>query len=440
MVIVLMMLTACSSPRALSNRSGLVTLPADWANTGSVTQALPDHSRQALSDLFDQYLAGRGGWLIETGLPKNTIEHIRTAFTSNHTLMTTLIDLDNAQVQATQSRLSRLPSIQLFNRQEQQRFYKNSSQLTNLKQTQRRSGLDVTWSPDVFGVQNAAQRALTHQLGQAQLALELSQDAVTLEVISSLLNLHRERAKLQSTLSLVNSLQQTETVIRSRVLLGLSPKIDLDRARSNTAIFRATYEQSESQLDRLRRSFAMSMGAYSAHIDTTPNKFMALPALDDISVDSLLNRPDIQRALLDVHRHDALAAQAFRQRFPRFSFQAMFGSHRSQSGQSRGKPLDFKSLILDATAPLFQQGELRLTQTLKENEAYQAALRLQSLLLKVFHETASSIERHSKLDREITFHEQSLVAARSAANASLAAYQQGVLDYLALLTTQRSMV
>lgn len=434
---------ACAPPKQFYEPLDITRLPQTLNDVHEpINRPLDYQLEQALSDSYTHYIESRGSWLKCECLPAATLKLVETAFTSNPKLASNMIDLDRARARAHQAKWFRYPQLSIAGASSRERIGRTASSLFDTS-TKASIGFDFVWSPDFFGEGAITENIEGLKLQQALLSHEIERERIALDTVNRSIILTESLAQAELAKSLHESLLASERTIRGLVVKGLAAKIDYDRAHSEAAKAKADFLDRLQKLEEARRQTSLALGTYVADfevaLDGQINIVSAAPELSEPLIDVLINQPRTLYSQLDVRRNDFESLKAFRQRFPRLSFSSFIGRERTNNSSSQAISAGIQSLILDATLPLFQQGSLRLNQTLRELQAHQSALALQSILLESFHELALAWQQYQTIQAQIQAQEEALLAAQKAEAASMSAYRRGVLDYLALLNAQRTV-
>ncbi len=435
--------SACVAPKQFSKPLNTVRLPQTLDGEHEpVKPPLDPRLAQALSNSFSEYAEGRGRWLSCKCLPPATLQLVKTAFTSNPQLASNLIELDSARARAHQAKWLRYPQLAIAGSSRRERVGQAANTPTDTS-TKSSLGLDLSWSPDFFGVEGIAQKVEGLNLQQALLSHEIERERIALDAVNQAIALAESLEQVELAKSLYQSLLASERTIRGLVVKGLAAKIDYDRAHSEAAKAESEYLDRLQKLDEVQRQTSLVLGVYVSNFDVAFEAenvaFISPPELSEPVIDVLLNQPRALRSQIEVRRNDFESLKAFRQRFPRLSFSAFLGRERNNSSLSLAVSANVQNMLIEATLPLFQRGRLRLDQDLREDKAHQSALALRSVLLESFHELALAWQRNQTIKGQIQAQQEALLAAQKAEGASMAAYRRGVLDYLALLNAQRTV-
>jgi NodT family efflux transporter outer membrane factor (OMF) lipoprotein len=151
-------------------------------------------------------------------------------------------------------------------------------------------------------------------------------------------------------------------------------------------------------------------------------------------------RPDIRQAEAQLHVATAVIGVAQADFFPRFTLSgsgALQGLKFANLGEWASHTYGFGPSV---TLPIFEGGRLRQTLELREAQQQEAALVYQRTVLTALHEVDNALTAYGTEQRRRDRIEQAVAESRRALGLARLRYEQGVADFLQVLTVQRALL
>ncbi|BDH45016.1 hypothetical protein TUM12370_10600 [Salmonella enterica subsp. enterica serovar Choleraesuis] len=305
--------------------------------------------------------------------------------------------------------------------------------------------LDASWEIDLWGHVRRIVEAADAQTAVTQAQLDGAMLSVTAEAAADYIKLRGVQAQIAVARQNLDIAQQSLKLTQNRFQNGVTTHLDTANAAAQVATIQATLPMLNAEQQRL-------INALSFLVDETPGALrheleQARPipkARDDISLglpsELARRRPDIQASEAELHKATAEIGVAKADFYPRVSLGGSFGVQAqagSDVGDWRSRQWSFgPSLYL----PIFQGGRLTGTLELRKRQQQEAALNFHRVVLNAWHEVDNAVtdynaerEHHQALSEAVEQNEIALQTARSR-------YQEGALDYLNVLSVQRSLL
>ena len=307
------------------------------------------------------------------------------------------------------------------------------------------AGFDASWEPDVFGGRRSAVQASEADALAAQTSLAGIQVSLSAEVALNTINLRGLQSRLAIARS--NLAAQTETlqITRWRAQAGLVSSLDVEQAV-------AASEQTAAQLPALAASIDQALNALAVLTGQTPGALQARlgqaqpipqPPPDlalAFPAETLRQRPDVRTAELRVSAALARLAVADVARYPDFRLSGSLGLSALTLGTLTHGASLVRSLLASVSAPLFDGGAAQAQVRVQQAVLTQARANHQATVLGALQDVEDALVALGG-DRQRLARLQA--AAEAAANAELLArqrYASGLIDFRAVLDTQRSLL
>jgi len=306
------------------------------------------------------------------------------------------------------------------------------------------AGVDATWELDIFG---GARRNLESADANVLAAAENLGDAQVSLVAEVALEYFQLRGNQQEIITANESLaiqQHTVEITRKLHAVGFDSGLDLANAEETVAATEAQIPVYETGARQAIYALSVLLGqspGYLVERLSPPGALPALPAQIPLGLPSDLvrRRPDIRQAEAQLHSATAQIGVATAALFPQFSLTGGLGW---QSGQASGllKTAN-RSYFLGPAAswPIFSGGAI------VSNIHAQEALRDISFIQ--YHQTVltalQDVENALVALAQEQKHGQSLslavAADHRAVDLSIRLYQEGMTDFLTVITAQRTL-
>lgn len=307
------------------------------------------------------------------------------------------------------------------------------------------AGFDASWEPDVFGRNRSALSASEAEVQASATSLANVQVSLAAEVAVTTIELRSLQTRLAIARSSLGAQTETLQITRWRGQAGLVSSLDVEQAV-------AASEQTAAQIPALQTGIAQTLnslavltgqapGALQSRLSTAapvpqapPELALAMPA------ETLRQRPDVRTAEHRVSAALARVAAADAARYPSFRLSGSLGLNALTLGALTNGASVASSLLASVSVPLFDGGAARAQVRSQEAALEQARLGYQAAVLTALKDVEDALvslqgnrERLARLQ----------AASAAAANAELLArqrYESGLIDFRAVLDTQRTLL
>ena len=306
-------------------------------------------------------------------------------------------------------------------------------------------GLDASWEPDVFGRLGAGVSASAADVRAAQAGLEQAQVVLAAEVAVNYLTLRSVQERLAIARRNLASQRETLQITDWRVQAGLSTSLVSEQARAAAEQTAAQIPQLQTSLAQTRHALAVltgqAPGALDAQLDAPqamhapPNDLaLAIPA------ETLRQRPDVRQAEERISAALARVSQADAARYPSFRISGSLGLRALTLGALGNGASVAHALLGGISVPLFDGGAARAQVRVQEAALEQARVGYEATVLAALRDVEDAlVALQGERERQVRLQ----AAAQAAGNAALLAqnrYQSGLIDFQAVLETQRTLL
>ena len=307
-----------------------------------------------------------------------------------------------------------------------------------------RAGLDASWELDWFGLRRMAEaatgaeaQAAAAQLGQARvsLAAEVALTYLEWSVLQQRLSVLQRRLALQ---------EEFVQIVGWRVQAGLMSGQDLEQARLNLAQLRATLPELQAAISQAEAALAVLSGR-------PPQTALDLPASGGIPVagaalaraipaDTLLQRPDVQRAQARLAAAVARTAQADAARWPSLALGGTLDWRSPRVSDLFDAGALTRTLLLRLGASLYDGGAARAQVQAQQAAAEQARIELEAAVLTALREVEHALLALQASDQRLQLHGEAAEAAAAVEALALLRLTSGLIDYRIWLDARHNLL
>lgn len=306
-------------------------------------------------------------------------------------------------------------------------------------------GLDLSWEIDLWG-----RVARLVEAGEAQLAAveEAKRDLLvssSAELARNYIALRGVQRKVAITRQNLQIARQNQALTRDRAAGGLTTDLDVANASSQVASVEAQLPGLEEQQARLSNAIALLLGEQpGARLAAlaVPRAAPVVPPRVPVGVpgDLTRRRPDIRQAEANLHAATAGIRVARADFFPRVTLSGFGAIQGLNVSNLRDSAALAYSIGPSITLPIFEGGRLRRTLELREAQQQEAAIAYQRTVLGALHEVDNALTAYGTEQRRRDRLEQAVAESRRALGLARLRYEQGVADFLQVLTAQRALL
>ena len=306
-------------------------------------------------------------------------------------------------------------------------------------------GFDASWEPDLWG-------SVRRSMEFARASVEASEDARRAALLSALAEVARDYIDLRGTQEQlriarenVRTAQQGLNLTQQRAAAGVTTDLDVANASaqvSTTAAQIPSLQQHEQEdINALSLLLGMPPRALQAEL-VTPKPVPPVPPEVPVGFPSELarRRPDIREAEAQLHAATATIGVAVAAFYPQVTLSASFGFQSLNFGQLWSWDARQYGAGPNITLPIFQGGQLRYTLDLRKAQEQEAAVNYTRTVLQAWHDVDNALtayereqQRRAELIRAVAQNQRALSLAQ-------ARYQEGVADFLSVLTAEQQLL
>jgi NodT family efflux transporter outer membrane factor (OMF) lipoprotein len=306
-------------------------------------------------------------------------------------------------------------------------------------------GFDASWEIDLWG---RVRRSVESSTASVEASAEARRDTL----ISNLAELARDyiqlrgiQLQLQIARDNTKTAQQSLQLTQQRATGGVTTDLDVANAA-------AQLRTTEAQIPALEQQESEFINAISLLLGQPPNTLQAelikpkpvppIPPRIPVGVPSELarRRPDIRQAEAQLHATTADIGVAVANFYPSVTLTGSVGLQSLQPWQMFNLNARNFAAGPGITIPIFEGGQLRATLVLRKAQQQEAAIFYQKTVLGAWHEVDNALTayrteqvRRDRLAEAVAQNQRALSLAQSR-------YQEGVADFLQVLTAQQNLL
>ncbi|OAI03486.1 efflux transporter outer membrane subunit [Methylomonas methanica] len=305
-------------------------------------------------------------------------------------------------------------------------------------------GFDALWEIDLFGRQQRRLEAASAELDSANAGYQQALVTLSAELARSYVEYRSAQNQLRITSSNLQTQQATLSLTEKLFDEGVVARHEVVRSRALTETTMAQIPALEAKLTGLLRQLELLVGQHPGSLalelkelgsvpQTAGAEVLASPAV------TLRNRPDIHIAERQLAAATALQGSAVAELFPKISLSAFVGL-RNTDLESLFKSAAFSyGTAANLLQPLLNFGRIRAGIQLADARQQEAYLSYEKTILEALRETETVLSRYLNEEQRRRLLVSSTQDLRESVRLSELRYQEGVISFLDVLDSQRSL-
>jgi NodT family efflux transporter outer membrane factor (OMF) lipoprotein len=303
---------------------------------------------------------------------------------------------------------------------------------------------DASWELDIFGGKRRALEAADASLDASREDLRDTQVSLLAEVALNYIEVRGYQARLTIAQSNLAAQSETWQIARWRHEAGLTTQLDEDQAKFNL-------EQTRAQLATLQMGLEQSKNRLAVMLGRTPGELAeletpaAIPQTPTevavgIPAETLRQRPDLRRAERQLAAATAQVGVATASLYPDFSLSGTLGLQALSNANLLQASARMFSVAANAGLVVFDAGRIRQNVEVQNALQEQALIGYESAVRGAVHDVENALIAYAEEQNRRVALTDAVQAAQSAAELSASQYAAGLIDILAVLDTQRSLL
>jgi NodT family efflux transporter outer membrane factor (OMF) lipoprotein len=306
-------------------------------------------------------------------------------------------------------------------------------------------GFDAAWEIDLWG-------RVRRSVESAGSSVEASAEARRDTLLSNLAELARDYIQLRGVQALlriaqdnVRTSQQSLQLTQQRAAGGVTTDLDVANAA-------AQLRTTAAEIPRLQQRESEFINAISLLLGQPTNALQAelieakpvppLPPRIPVGLPSELarRRPDIRQAEAQLHAATADIGVAVANFYPSVKLSGSLGLQSIQPWQMFNLNARDYAVGPGITIPIFEGGRLRATLALRQSQQQEAAINYQKTVLTAWHEVDNALTAYQTEQARRDQLVQAVAQNQRALSLAQSRYQEGVADFLQVLTAQQNLL
>ena len=307
-----------------------------------------------------------------------------------------------------------------------------------------RAGFDASWEVDVFG---GVRRRVEAADANVAASVEERRNALVIllgDVARNYIELRGFQRRLAVARSNLQAQQETLDLTRVRFEAGLSSDFEVAQSEGQVNTTAAQIPALESALKGSVHRLDVLLGQQPGALWTELSNEAPVPALPPqahvgMPAELLRRRPDIRRAERVLASTTAQVGAATADLYPRFSLTGAFGFQSISAGDLITSPSRFWSIGPTILWPVFDAGRIRANIAVRNAQQEQALTLYEKTVLTAFEDVENSLMNYAKEQTRYRALMDAVAANRRAVQMANELYTRGLVDFLNVLETQRSL-
>lgn len=364
---------------------------------------------------------------------------VSEALANNHDLKAAVQRIAQARALAQVADAARYPSLSVSAQASRQNNSNGKFVTPNSYQT----GLTASYVLDLFGLNRDQAEAAAAKLKGSEFerqSVELGVAAVTASSYFKFAALDARLAVAQETL---DKARHAAELVRTRQQAGMATALQVAQQQAEVASLQAAIPTLQTQRRQVINALAMLAGHLPEGFDLKPTAIaqLGLPHTPAGLPSGLLERrPDVRRVEAALAGANADTRAATAALFPRINLTAQGGYASAALRQLFDPGNIFFSLATGLTAPLFEGGKLRGELAYTEARYGELVQNYRQTVLAAFTDVENALTAQRNTDDTLVAQHDAVAQATLAYSLAELQYEQGMVDYLAVLTAQRSLL
>ena len=301
---------------------------------------------------------------------------------------------------------------------------------------------DLSFEVDLWGKFSRATEAARADL----LATDAAYRNVTISLVSNVANtyflLRDLDARLVISEDTVKSRRDSLGIIQARFDKGTVPELDVNQAEIELAIAEAAVASFQRQVVQAENALRILLGRNPGPVVRGMElDKQVLPSVISTGLpsDLLQRRPDLVTAEERLKAETARIGVAEALRYPSIGLFGTLGLESDDASDFTSSDAQTWSIGANLFAPIFNSGKLKAQSEIQRARTEQTMLVYESTLQQALREVEDALVAIRTYKVEHVARTRQAVAARNAARLSRARYDGGVVDYLEVLDSERSL-
>jgi multidrug efflux system outer membrane protein len=301
---------------------------------------------------------------------------------------------------------------------------------------------DLTYQVDLWGEFRRGTEAARADL----LSTEFAYRNITITLVSEVARNYLLLRDLDERLAISQRTLETRLeslkIIQARFDKGTVPELDVYQAQIEVAVAEAAVASFQRQITQTENGLRILLGRNPGPVtrgDALTSQVFPPDVPAGLPSELLQRRPDVVQAEANLMAATARVGVAEALRYPSISLTGRYGAVSTDLSDLNSGDAETWSIGANILAPIFNSGQLKAQAEAARERAKQAALAYEGTLQQSFREVEDALVGVRTYKDENAAQTRRALAAKNAARLSRARYDGGVVDYLEVLDTERTL-
>lgn len=308
-----------------------------------------------------------------------------------------------------------------------------------------RIGFDASWEFDVFG---GVRRSIEAAQGELEASVADYQDvlvSLVAEVALNYVDMRTFQEQLQVAEDNLKAQAETLQLTEWRFAAGLVSSLDVEQAKTNLESTRAQLPRLRTNIEAAKNRLAILLGVFPGALEAQLAARKPIPeAPPEVAVgvpaEALRRRPDVRRAERQLAAQTARIGVATADLYPKFTLPGTIGLEALAANHLFSTANRAWSLIGNFAWTIFKGGAIRQNIEVQSALQEQALNQYEATILTALEEGENSLIAYAEEQERRDTLAAATQAAQRAAELAQNQYTSGLIDFQALLDSQRSVL
>lgn len=301
---------------------------------------------------------------------------------------------------------------------------------------------DLSYQVDLWGEFSRATEAARADL----LASEYAHRNVTILLVSEVARTYLLLRDLDARLAIAQRTLQTRLesleIIQARFDKGTVSELDVHQAQIEVAVAEVSIASFQRQVVQTQNALRVLLGRNPGPVTrgaTLQGQVFPPDIPTGLPSELLQRRPDVVQAEARLEAATARVGVAEALRYPSISLTGRYGAESADLSDLNSGDAETWNIGANILGPIFNSGQLKAQADAAREQAEQALLGYEATLQGAFREVEDALVAVRTYRDEHAAQARRAAAATNAARLSRARYDGGVVDYLEVLDTERTL-
>ena len=316
-------------------------------------------------------------------------------------------------------------------------------------------GFDASWEIDFWGRFQRGIESADATLGGTIADYDDILVSLTAEVAATYVVIREFEERIALARGNIKVQERTLQIADVRFRNGAVTELDVQQAKALLRDTQALVPELETRLRQGKNALSVLLGMPPTHLQEALGGILPIPTAPKevaigIPAELLRRRPDIRRAELDAAAQSARIGIARADLYPRFTLAGFVGFETSDRGGVASNNADlgdifgtdsFTGFIGPSVRwPILNYGRLTNNVRVEDARFQQLIVNYQNTVLRAQQEVEDGLVGFLRAQEQEEFLADSVAASQRSVDLSLLQYRSGIVDFIRVLDTERSLV